>query len=208
MRVVVVVAVLLAAGVGLVVSAEPAVACSCAGLSDEEAFAAADDVFVGTVASVPTFPSEGPWSTADPAEWVFDVESVYKGTVTARQSVWTPLSGASCGLELPAGNATVVVFATDEDDGLTRGDPPADDPMYASLCGGSRALAAASIPASFGEPRPPLATDAARAPTETVASVALDDERDPWVLWGAAALALAVVGIAVALLVHQRRRPT
>jgi hypothetical protein len=218
MRTVVVVGVLVMAAVGMAVPAEPALACTCASGGDEHAFQQADAVFVGTVVSAPTTPSAGPWSSADPAEWVFEVESVYKGSVSERQSVWTPLSGASCGLELPTENVAVVVFADPAGGELLTGAPPVDDALFASLCGGSRALGSTPVPASFGEPQAPRSGDSGEPPgddqtdpgapaTEAAGAVALGDERDPWILWGGMALGLVVAGTVAALLLRGRTRP-
>jgi hypothetical protein len=142
------------------------------------------------------------WSSAEPGEWVFDVATVYKGTVAERQSVWSPLEGASCGLELPDDRATVVVFAGADGRSLLTEDPPVEDPMFAHLCGGTRTLDKAAIPASFGEPRPPMPEPNPEAP-ETAGPVELDKGRDPWVLWGAVALGLVIIGVTTALV---RRR--
>ncbi|MGI8791726.1 MAG: hypothetical protein ACR2H3_00850, partial [Acidimicrobiales bacterium] len=49
-------------------------------------------------------------SSADPERFVFDVQDVFKGEVTSRQTVVTPRSGASCGLEI-SGPGPYLVFA-------------------------------------------------------------------------------------------------
>jgi hypothetical protein len=49
--------------------------------------------------------------SGDPALHVFSVETVYTGTAHEHQGVLSPVSGATCGLEL-VGNGAFVVFAT------------------------------------------------------------------------------------------------
>ncbi len=140
---------------GVVVAADvaPASACSCAGLTADEAFARADAVFVGDW--VETLPGGvvPPPSSDDPQRLVFEVSGVYKGEVYARQSVVTAVDGASCGLELQ-GDGPFLVFgrttASTFEPGLEDGELAAD------LCGGSRALADSAVPASFGVPAAPL----------------------------------------------------
>src|SRR5688572_11564441 len=98
--------------VGLVVAAPPAAACSCLGTSDAEALATADVAFSGTLVEVRVPPGET-FSSMDPARFIFEVDRVYKGDARARQSVVTPRSGASCGLEL-SGPGPFLLFASTE----------------------------------------------------------------------------------------------
>jgi hypothetical protein len=205
----VVVGVLLATGLSQVVSAPPAAACDCTQVGDVEAFAHADAVFVGTVVSPAAVPTDVVWSSTDPGAWVFDVQSVYKGSVAPRQTVWSPLSGASCGLELEKDESrSVVVFAgRDTMTYLPGFDPPTGE-LHASLCGGTRLLTDGTIPTSFGEPKPPGAAETPSTSAESVAgAVGLEHERDPWVVWGAGALGLSIAAALTALVLHRRVRP-
>ena len=130
-------AIVLAAVVSQVWTAPPAQACSCSLVSDEQAYDAADAVFVAQVESAPSPPTEGAWSSIDPGVWTFSVTDVYKGDRLRAQRVVSAISGGSCGLELPEQGA-VVVFARTEPWG-----PPFEQSvdgadLYADLCGGSR----------------------------------------------------------------------
>jgi hypothetical protein len=69
--------------VGVVADAGPAAACYCVGVSDADAFARADAVFVGRVSG---YDAAGqPGSSTDRATWTFKVRDVYKGKVARRQ---------------------------------------------------------------------------------------------------------------------------
>ena len=120
----------------------------------------ADTVFVGTLRTVitddlPVFGSD------DPARFVFAVSEVYKGEVFERQSVVTPRSGASCGLEV-SGSGSIVVFARSarlaigEPDGLIPADELASGEVSSHLCSGTRMIGSNPLPARFGEPQAPL----------------------------------------------------
>jgi hypothetical protein len=114
--------------------AGPASACDCATGSTAGYFADADAVFTGSLVS-----REEPatiTSSADPALHVFAVETVYKGTVQESQDVLSPVSGATCGLEL-TGDGPFVVFATRSTDIGGQFTPLADDQYAAFLCGGT-----------------------------------------------------------------------
>lgn len=127
-------------------------ACTCASLTDEEAFAHADVTFTGTL--IETIVADGAtYSSTDPERFVFDVAAVYQGDAHARQAIVTAREGASCGLEI-SGPGPFVVFARSESGGLTGG--AVDGEYYASLCSGTRALASAELPASFGAGASPL----------------------------------------------------
>jgi hypothetical protein len=145
---------LLVLGSGTVVVAGPAYACSCAGGTDADAFASADAVFVGE--ALERRDPLGAVSSAEAATYVFEVSTVYKGDVRRKQAVLTPVSGASCGLEIP-GEGTFVVFANRaEASGLLDNAAPGPGDLMANLCGGTRAVDEA-----------PVALDAAaRAPAE------------------------------------------
>ena len=126
----------------LVLFASPAAACSCESPSLEEAFDRSGAVFVATVTTAPVF--DGGSSSAA-GLWLFDVERVYKGHVSERQGVVTPLAGASCGFELAEGQR-VLVFAGGHEDWLPRVDGAT---FYGNLCNGTTVLDGA-VPASFG----------------------------------------------------------
>jgi hypothetical protein len=131
--------------------APPAAACSCASVSDEDALRSADAVFTGEVLSAPSPSTFGAWSSTDPGVWTFAVDLVYKGTVAPQQDVVSAISGASCGLELPAEGPVLVFARTDpwpseqSVDGAT---------LYADLCGGSRSLHERPVPATFAATTP------------------------------------------------------
>lgn len=126
----------------LVVFATPAGACSCEAPSPKKAFDRSGAVFVGTVTEAPTFDGG---SSAAPALSEFDVERVYKGDVSERQGVVTPISGASCGFELSAGER-VLVFAGERPSWQGALDGAR---WYGNLCNGTSVLDAAA-PAWFG----------------------------------------------------------
>lgn len=118
-------------------AAGPAVACDCGGLSDADAFDRADAVFVGEVAGYEPPGDAEVMSSADPARWTFEVEAVYKGEVTATQTVVSEWSGASCGLEIPRTGEFVVFASRSGSFSLT----PEPGEYYAGLCGGTRSTA-------------------------------------------------------------------
>ena len=147
-------AVLLVVGLpiaGVVGAAGPAGACSCIGLGDAEAFARADAVFVGKVsgyeAGDPPVPQPGP------ARWTFKVRDVYKGKVTRTQEVVSAADGASCGLEIQT-RGVFLVFATTSRT-LPSGPRPAAGQLYATLCGGTRALSEGALEPGLGRAHPP-----------------------------------------------------
>jgi hypothetical protein len=68
---------------------------------------------------------------------VFAVDTVFKGAAHERQGVVSPVSGATCGLEL-SGEGPFVVFATRSADlGGMRFTSLAEDQYAAFLCGGT-----------------------------------------------------------------------
>jgi hypothetical protein len=138
--------------VSVAVEAAPAQACSCVGLSDAEAFASADAVFVGRLIGYEA-PRAPTTSSLDPAVWTFKVREVYKGKVSRKQEVVSAVSGASCGLEIPKhGKFLVFGKATSSN----RFEPrPADGQLQASLCGGTRALGDGALDPGLGKPYPP-----------------------------------------------------
>lgn len=176
--------------VGLVVlaSAERAAACSCVGVSDQEAVPNADAVFTGTLVDIIT-PTGAAVSSADPERFVFDVDEVFKGEVSARQSVVTARDGASCGLEI-TGSGPFVVFARTETDGITTG--AVDGELYSSLCSGARPLVNSALPAGLVVGAPP---------NPAASAIGGDEDRAPFAAWGvvgvAALAALTVAGLSI-----------
>ena len=152
------VVIVVAAATTVLTSGEQASACSCAVQTEEAAFETADAVFVGQLVGVRTPPGDT-WSSMDPERFVFDVSEVFKGEVSARQSVVTARDGASCGLELSVGG-TYVMFAT----ATSREWELEPGEVVSGLCNGNRAVSDAPIPASFGAPSTPSAAPATTAP--------------------------------------------
>lgn len=142
---------LLAGAVLAVGSAGPAGACSCVETSDDEAFAAAAVVFAGVVTGRQDPPPAQVQSSADPATWSFAVSTVYKGDVLEGQQVQSAMSGASCGLELRVGGE-YLVFADRQ------------GPLTGNLCNGTRELANAAVPESFGPGEAPTSEEEAGPP--------------------------------------------
>jgi hypothetical protein len=184
---------------GLLV-ATPASACSCVGQTTQEFFDRADAVFTARLVS-----REEPapmTSSADPALHVFAVDTVFKGTAHEEQAVLSPVSGATCGLEL-VGEGPFVVFASRSTD--LGGEPfaaLADDQYVAFLCGGTAPLtpaleaeltALSPAPAPSEEPPAPGAAGPADAGSA---------------LPGPAIAAVVALGLVVGsgALVHRRRR--
>lgn len=136
-----------------VIVATPAGACSCIGVTDDEAFDAAEVVLVGELVDYAAPKLMG--SSADPALWTFEVERVFKGEAAREQVVSSPVSGSSCGLEIEH-SGTFLVFAGTEPmfDGH-------DDQsvLHANLCGGTRPVTDGAVPASFGLGAPPIGSD-------------------------------------------------
>ena len=129
---------LVAAGAGLAIAAtmsllpvSRALACSCAVVSERQAFEGADVVFEGVAIS-----SKEPLiiqSSGDPVEVTFSVENTLKGALASQQvTVTTALSGASCGAEFQVGERWRV-FAYGSSDNLE-----------SNLCAGNRLLGAAT----------------------------------------------------------------
>ena len=159
----------------LLVTAGPAAACSCLGVSEAERVALADAVFVGTLADQRVDPSASAsrvWSGSDPGTpagpppvvYTFEVRRVYKGAVGARQEIVTPGGGeAGCGgfgFGL-RGTGPFLVFAHQSSNDIYQLGP---GQYGSSMCSGSRALAHGGEPA-FGtgasggpDSRPPTAS--------------------------------------------------
>ena len=181
-------------GALVVVGAGPAQACECVGDTTAGFTERADAVFTGRLISREE--PDGPVrSSADPALHVFSVDAVAKGAVSERQEVLSPLSGATCGLEV-AGDGPVVVFATRATDPSIAGDwpPLRDDQYYASLCGGTAPLTP-QLEAELTGLRPltPMTAPPQAAPVEPRAASTTAPDRD------GPSGALLVLGAAVVL---------
>lgn len=160
-------------------------ACSCAGLNDDEAFAAADVVFTGRLVAVRA-PGGPIISSDDPARFVFDVDSVLKGDAFETQSVVSARDGASCGLELQTGVDSVVFARAESSYDLAGGE------LDSSLCSGSRTGAA---PERLGTPT---------APSSGSSAIGSFDDNTMEIIVGAV-ITLAAVVLAIAGVVLGRR---
>jgi hypothetical protein len=118
---------------------------------------------------------------SDPAVYEVAVTRVFKGEVPARAEVVTSVSGASCGLELPA-VGPALLFAR-EVDGELRGE----------LCGGSRT--GGGDPEVLGPGRPPGSRSGPPAALPA-ALPAADDDLLPLVAGGAVVAGLLLAGLA------------
>ncbi|RBY76618.1 hypothetical protein DQ239_13875 [Blastococcus sp. TF02-09] len=192
-------------GALVVLGASPAQACECVTGTTAEFTERADAVFTGRLIAREE-PSGVIISSTDPALHVFAVDAVAKGAVSERQEVLSPVSGASCGLEIPGGGPVAVFATRTADPHLSPGSPPLeDDQYYAYLCGGTAPLTP-ELESALG-PLQPVAGAPAPAPAvepRAVATTAPDSDGPPsslLVLGGGAVL----LG-AGALLVLRRRR--
>lgn len=167
-----------------------ACACSCVGLTDEEALRQSQAVFVGTLREVrrPTVML----SSDAQSRFLFEVEAVYKGDVHTVQSIVTPSDGGACGLELDVGRRALV-FATGSDSSAAE-----VGEYHASLCGGTRSLAAVGLPPGLGEPGIVLPGSSPVGEDDSFPSVVARNWY--WIVGGLVAL---VAGIVV---VRRRRR--
>jgi hypothetical protein len=145
-RVCLVLAALLFGALGVVVSPEPAYACSCAGISTTRALRNADAVFRGRV----TGKESVGWRDERRIDLRFDVDAVYKGTVYRDQVVASPIDSAACGLNPEAGT-TWIIFAVE---GIEGAGDDAVSRLITTLCSGN--LPTASAPAVLGASRVPL----------------------------------------------------
>ena len=129
--------VVLLAGSGLTVSAPPALACSCAQMSERAAYETSDAVFIGTPIER-IDPHDGPLiGGGDPIEWVFEVQAVALGRsgVLNPQSVYSERDGAACGYDFEIGD-TYLVFARE---GMSILGPHKNhkDKLHTGLCSGN-----------------------------------------------------------------------
>lgn len=144
-------------------------------------------------------------SSADPALHVFAVDTVFKGAAHEEQAVLSPMSGASCGLEL-GGNGPFVVFATRSGDLGGPSFAGLGDQYAAFLCGGTAPatddleaeLRALAGPPASGPPAsgPPVPGDdgSADAPPGAVGPGATYDPGLPTPALTAGALTVVLLG--------------
>jgi hypothetical protein len=88
--------------------APPALACSCMPVTKPDSARQATLVFTGTVSRVEIHRAPGRFSSIDPVEVVFDVETVYKGSTAKTTTVFTAADGASCGYDFVTGRRYTV----------------------------------------------------------------------------------------------------
>jgi hypothetical protein len=141
-------------------------------------------------------------SSADPALHVFAVDTVFKGTAHEEQAVLSPVSGATCGLEL-VGEGPFVVFASRSTD--LGGEPfatLADDQYAAFLCGGTAPLTPALEAELTALSPPPAPSEEPPVPGAAGPADAGSALPGPAI---AAAVALGLV-VGTGALVHRRRR--
>ncbi len=144
-------------------------ACSCVGFTDDEAFDAAEVVFVGSVVDVadPGLVD----SSLDPKRYTVEVSEVYKGEASERQDVVTAVEGASCGADLGGGPWLVFGRAVVDGQESVDGEPDArTGDVRTSLCSGNRAVGVSVVPATFGSSRAPAATPDTTLPTDAPTS--------------------------------------
>ncbi|MGZ4148558.1 MAG: hypothetical protein ACXVQJ_00810 [Actinomycetota bacterium] len=171
---------------GLVTTAGPCAACSCAARTPRQVVRAADIAFVGTVVS--QVPASGT-STIQ----TFAVFDVYRGRVPSRVDVLAaigPTGGSSCGLLYPTGTPVAVVASA-----------AADGPYTSSVCS---YLSLADLQRVGGTPASPAPVTA--TPTASAAPLgAPAGSGIPW--WEVAALGLlgGVVLIGLSFLAGRRR---
>jgi len=97
-----------------------ALACSCVRFTRPDYARQATLVFTGTVTHVDVHSGPLVFSTADPVDVLFDVETVYKGAPTRTTAVSTVAGAATCGYEFQAGRR-YTVFAWLRDGKLDAG---------------------------------------------------------------------------------------
>ena len=85
-----------------------ALACSCVPFTKPAYAQQATLVFTGTATRVDVHSGPLVFSSMDPVDVVFDVETVYKGAPTKTTTISTVASGASCGYEFQAGRRYTV----------------------------------------------------------------------------------------------------
>ena len=187
-----------------VVVASPATACSCARVTDQMARSSAGVVVTGDVVGYeergdPLRPGQGA------AIWTVAVSRVYKGQVPSNLRIGSAIGGGSCGLEIPRSGA-VLLFAS----GPVSARPAFDGiALTAGLCGGTRRLDQAPVPASFGAGDEPGGPDTKPVPASPGVEepVARDTDAAAWRVLGTIAGLVALLGIGAGLAARRRRTP-
>lgn len=126
------------ATIGLVaVAAVPAMACSCATFTTEQAFKRADVVATGVLRDIQEPPAATMRSSTDPVTYTATVESTYKGRPSEELVFTSALYGASCGLEgMEEGERYVFFLQRVGAKPRWLNGEPGD--LVGSLCGGTR----------------------------------------------------------------------
>jgi hypothetical protein len=169
-------------GALVLATAGPAVACTCARMTEARLAASVDVLFVGTLVSSRVDPSvltreyrqreaqrikelkerfgppTAPARELDPVVLTFEVSRVYKGTVGKRQEIVIPPAatggfGDTCQFYVPAGPGPWLLFASKSSgDSTLQLDPGQYVSGFTRLCLGSRALADGGEPGRGGRP--------------------------------------------------------
>lgn len=160
-----------------------AIACSCAGLTDEQAFEQADAVFVGELRQIrePTVKL----SSAANSRFIFAVDQVFKGAVHATQSVVSASDGASCGLGMAPGTIAIIF-----------GRGPDDGEYSAGGCDGSRQFGRTERAGAFGPAAKPLPGSSTIGEDNSLPSLVVRNWYWP----------VGLVGLAAAVTVWRNRR--
>lgn len=134
--------------------ASPASACSCGPVTEAQAATGATAVFAGKLVAATLVPADLPESEA--LALTFEVDSVYKGDIAARQDVVDALPNGQCGPAVGPVGATYLVFthASVRYPGYS-GVPGWS--MYTGSCGGNRLLSVTPVSPELGTGRPPPA---------------------------------------------------
>jgi hypothetical protein len=103
--------IVLAASLGLHVSARPAGACSCVFQTSVQHAANADVIFAGRLLEIDEGVRGPIFSSMDPITYRFEVDRVLKGAVSKSASVVSAASGGSCGLEQMNVGERYTIFA-------------------------------------------------------------------------------------------------
>ncbi len=129
---------------GLLLPAQPAWACSCAGEPESALRRRADAVFTGRVMTRADPGGIGAMlSSGRPVRWTFAVDGVEKGRVAATEAVESAADEASCGYGFAVGGR-YRVFADRDGDTLTTG-----------LCDGTEPVPADAVARGRPPDRPP-----------------------------------------------------
>jgi hypothetical protein len=174
---------------GAAFPAAVAQACTCAASTPAQNLRSADVVFLGRVIDRDPPAGSDASTSASEVTFTFAVSRVYKGHVSAQQSVVSQGLAGFCGQTFEL-NQSVLVFA---DDQTERGAPQR---YVTELCSGSEVVDAA--PASFGEGSDPKGS----LPVDTVAA----SEGAPVVLLGGGVAVALLAAAGCAFVIARRRR--